>query len=72
MTFDLRLPVGLLFTLLGLLLTGFGLVSPAEIYRRSLGINVNLLWGAVVLLFGAVMLALALRARQRGAGPTRD
>ena len=45
MTFDLRLPVGLLFTLLGLLLTGFGLVSPAEIYRRSLGINVNLAVG---------------------------
>ncbi|MBP7777149.1 MAG: hypothetical protein KA371_08485 [Acidobacteria bacterium] len=72
MTFDLRLPVGLLFTLLGLLLTGFGLVSPAEIYRRSLGINVNLIWGAVVLLFGAVMLVAALLARRRAAGPSRE
>ncbi|MCC6987621.1 MAG: hypothetical protein IT181_01400 [Acidobacteria bacterium] len=72
MTFDLRLPVGLLFTLLGLLLTGFGLVSPAEIYRRSLGVNVNLIWGAVVLLFGAVMLVAALLARRRAAGPSRE
>ncbi len=72
MTFDLRLPVGVLFTLLGLLLTGFGLVSPAEIYRRSLGINVNLVWGAVVLLFGAVMLVAALLARRRAAGSSRE
>ena len=61
--FDLRLPVGLLFTILGLLLTGFGLVTPAAIYRRSLGINVNLAWGLVILAFGALMLFVAIRAR---------
>jgi hypothetical protein len=61
--FDLRLPIGILFTLLGLLLAVFGLVTPAEIYQRSLGINVNLAWGLVILAFGALMLFVALRAR---------
>jgi hypothetical protein len=72
MTFDLRLPVGLLFTLLGLLLTLFGLVTPAVLYQRSLGININLVWGAVILVFGVVMLAAALAARRRAAGPRRE
>ncbi len=63
MNFDLRLPIGLLFTLLGLLLSVFGLLSPAEIYKKSLGINVNLVWGLVILAFGTLMLIFALRAR---------
>jgi hypothetical protein len=63
MNFDLRLPLGLLLTLLGLLLSVFGLFSPAEIYQRSLGINVNLVWGLVILAFGIVALIFALRAR---------
>jgi len=62
MAFDLRLPIGLLFTLLGLLLAGFGLLSPPELYVKSMGLNVNLVWGLVVLAFGAGMLTWA-RAR---------
>jgi len=65
MTFDLRLPIGLLFTLLGLLLSVFGLVTPAELYQTSLGLNMNLWWGLMILVFGATMLAFALRARNR-------
>jgi hypothetical protein len=65
MNFDLRLPLGLIFTLFGILLTGYGLVSDPAIYARSLGLNVNLGWGAVILVFGIWMLALALRARRR-------
>jgi multisubunit Na+/H+ antiporter MnhG subunit len=61
MNFDLRLPIGLLFTLFGLLLTGFGLVSSPEIYQRSLGINVNLWWGLFLLVFGLFMLFLSRR-----------
>jgi hypothetical protein len=63
MIFDLRLPIGLLFSLLGTLLTVVGLTTPESLYRKSLGLNVNLLWGLVVLGFGVVMLGLALRAR---------
>lgn len=58
MGLDIRLPIGAMFTLFGLLLTVFGLLGEKSIYQRSLGINVNLAWGAVLLLFGLIMLAL--------------
>jgi hypothetical protein len=56
MGFDLRRPLGAMFTLLGLLLVGFGLISDPVLYQRSFGMNVNLIWGAVLLVFGGVML----------------
>jgi hypothetical protein len=63
MNFDLRLPIGLMFTLFGAMLTVFGLISDPAIYKRSLGININLNWGLVMLVFGVVMLVLAIRGR---------
>jgi hypothetical protein len=66
MDLDLRWPLGLIFTLFGAILTGFGLLSDPGLYRRSLDINVNAIWGAVVLVFGLAMLGLAFRARKRG------
>lgn len=63
MNFDLRLPIGLMFTLFGGMLTLFGIFSNPEIYSRSLNINVNLWWGGFLLLFGLFMLFLALRKR---------
>jgi ABC-type Fe3+-siderophore transport system permease subunit len=65
MKLDLRLPIGLMFTIVGALLTVFGLMSDDAIYARSLGINVNLWWGLVLLAFGVVMLAFAIRASRR-------
>jgi hypothetical protein len=65
MNLDLRLPIGLMFTIDGLLLVGFGLVSDPAIYARSLGANVNLWWGLVLLVFGLGMLALAMRHPKR-------
>jgi multisubunit Na+/H+ antiporter MnhG subunit len=61
MALDLRLPIGLLFGLLGLLLAGYGAVTGPEVYQKSLGINVNAWWGLAMLVFGLVMLALARR-----------
>ena len=66
MNLDLRLPIGLMFSFIGALLAVFGFLSDKSIYARSLGINVNLWWGLVLLAFGVVMLTLALRARRRG------
>jgi ABC-type Fe3+-siderophore transport system permease subunit len=63
MGLDIRWPMGLLFLLLGAILAVYGLVSDPGIYARSLGLNVNLWWGAVLLSSGAVMIALARRAR---------
>ena len=65
MNFDLRLPIGLIFSLFGLMLSVYGIVSDPAIYVRSLSINVNLDWGLVLLAFGAFMLTLAIRARQK-------
>jgi hypothetical protein len=61
MGLDIRLPIGFLFTIFGVLLMTFGTLSDKAIYERSLGINVNLDWGVVMLLFGAVMLFLGRR-----------
>lgn len=61
MGLDIRLPIGAMFTLFGLLLTLYGLIGDKSIYQRSLGINVNVGWGAVLLIFGLVMLALGRR-----------
>ncbi len=67
MHLDVRLPLGLLFLLLGLILIVYGLTSGPAIYaQHSLGQNVNLLWGAVFALFGAVMLAFARRGKPGG------
>ncbi len=72
MDLDVRLPIGLMFSVFGLLLAGFGLVSDPGIYAaHSLGINVNLDWGLVLLAFGATMLLIALRARRSRAATTR-
>jgi protein-S-isoprenylcysteine O-methyltransferase Ste14 len=65
MSLDIRIPTGLLFAILGLILACFGVVSDRAIYQRSLGINVNLWWGVVLLGFGLVMLLLARRAGRR-------
>jgi hypothetical protein len=65
MKLDLRLPIGLMFAIFGVLLTVYGLVSDRAIYARSLGVNVNLWWGLVLIAFGVVMLAFAIRARGR-------
>jgi hypothetical protein len=56
MGLDLRIPIGLMFTVFGVLLSGFGLFSDKSIYRASLGININLQWGLVMLGFGVIML----------------
>ena len=61
MNLDLRLPIGLMFTAIGALLVVYGLVADTAIYAKSLGINVNLWWGVVLLLFGGMMLWLARR-----------
>ncbi len=57
MGLDIRLPIGLMFALLGALLALFGLFTGGgEMYRQhSLGININLWWGIAMLAFGAVM-----------------
>jgi hypothetical protein len=63
MGLDIRLPIGMLFTILGMLLTVFGFLSNPSLYAQSLGINVNLGWGMVLFFFGLFMLYLATRGK---------
>ena len=66
MRFDIRLPIGLLFLALGLLLVWLppDQRSPALYREHSLGVNINLVWGSVMAVFGLAMLGLTLlRAR---------
>jgi hypothetical protein len=63
MGLDIRLPIGLLFSVLGLLLAGFGVFSDKGIYQRSLGLNVNLAWGLILLIFGIIMVVFGNRGR---------
>ena len=66
MEVDIRLPMGFMFSILGALLTLFGIITSGDtaLYRRSLGINVNLWSGLLMLAFGLLMLFMAIRARR--------
>src|SRR3954469_6858775 len=64
---DIRIPIGGLFTVLGVMLTGYGLATvdePAR-YARSLSVNVNLWWGMVMFAFGLGLLLSATFYRRR-------
>ncbi|HNX43745.1 MAG TPA: hypothetical protein PLJ84_06945 [Bacteroidales bacterium] len=61
---DIRFPIGSLFTILGAILTIYGGVTGnAEIYKASLGMNVNLWTGLAMLIFGLWFLFMAWRKR---------
>jgi len=62
MGLDIRLPIGMLFTIFGIMLIAFGVFSNPALYVQSLGININLNWGVILLIFGAIMLFLGARA----------
>jgi hypothetical protein len=59
MGLDVKLPIGLIFTIFGALLVIYGLTSDPAIYSKSLGININLRWGGLMLAFGLLMLYLS-------------
>jgi len=67
MGFDIRMPIGMLFSLFGILLIGYGAATRgSEMYaKHSLGVNMNVWWGGALLAFGLVMLALTRLRRKR-------
>ena len=67
MGLDIRFPIGLMFSIIGLLVAVYGLAtgSNKELYQRSLDININLVWGIVLLVFGAWMLIMAIRGKKK-------
>ncbi len=65
MNLDLRIPMGLMFTLVGLILSVFGLMTMGDpMYMKSGGLNANLDWGVVLLVFGGAMFLLGRRGQK--------
>ncbi len=71
MQFDVRTPIGALFAALGILLTAVGLINDKNIYEKSLGININLKWGLVMLAFGLLMITLGRRQARSSRNKTK-
>lgn len=67
MDLDIRLPIACLFLLVGALLIGYGFLGPAPIstVQPPFSFSVNVAWGAVMVLFGAIFLAAAWAGRRR-------
>ena len=67
MFYDPRISLGMLFTLIGTVLTAFGLAtrSNADVYSKSMGIDANLCWGLVLLVFGILVLTLGRRGQMK-------
>jgi len=64
MGLDIRLPIGALFTAFGAILTLYGIFGDPGERSHSLGWNINLWWGLVLLVFGVVFLVAGRRARR--------
>lgn len=60
MQLDIRLPIGLMFSVLGILLLIVGLFAGGQ-STQSQQTSVNLWWGVVMLVFGIVMFFLGRR-----------
>jgi hypothetical protein len=67
MFYDARISMGMLFTLIGTILTAFGVAtrSNTAAYTKSLGIDANLWWGLVLLAFGVVVMMLGRRGQTK-------
>lgn len=64
MNLDIRVPIGAMFSLMGLVLSIYGLItSGGEMYAKSFGINMNLYWGGAMLLFGILMFVFGFKAQ---------
>jgi hypothetical protein len=67
MGLDIKFPIGLMFTIFGVMLTIFGIFTNGnvELYKTSLGININVWSGVFMLIFGVAMLIPALIKRKK-------
>ena len=64
MGLDIRIPLGLMFLVTGGLMALYGLFTRGSaIYEKSLNININLIWGGLMLVFGLVMYIMGRRPR---------
>lgn len=63
---DIRWPIGIIFTLYGIILLIFGATTDPQIFvERSMGVNIDMWWGLAMLIFGLIMGGFALAASRR-------
>lgn len=73
MSFDVRLPIGLLFLAIGGLVAVYGLTGDqAALTAHSAGMNIDLIWGLIMAAFGAVMLGMVVLARKGELPPPEE
>jgi hypothetical protein len=65
MGLDIRLPIGIILTIYGVVLVVYGAVADPAMFESSAGVNIDVWWGAAMLVFGLFMGTLALRASRR-------
>jgi hypothetical protein len=64
MGLDIRLPLGMIFLILGAIMVAYGFYTRGSaIYASAGGLNINLIWGSVMLLFGLVMFIASRRSK---------
>ncbi len=64
MGLDIRIPLGLIFLIVGAIMAAYGLFTRGStIYAKSMDININLIWGALMLVFGLAMFLVGRRQR---------
>ncbi len=64
MGLDIRIPLGLIFLITGGMMSVFGLLTRhSDIYEKSMGVNLNLTWGAIMFVFGLVMFLVGRRQK---------
>jgi hypothetical protein len=65
MGLDIRIPLGLIFLIIGNIMTWYGFFtrSNADLYARSLDINLNLGWGVLMVIFGGIMFYFGRRQK---------
>ncbi len=65
MGLDIRIPLGLIFLIIGGIMSIYGIVTrnAADIYQKSMGINLNLTWGLLMFIFGLIMYLIGKRQK---------
>jgi hypothetical protein len=65
MGLDIRIPLGMIFLIIGAILGVYGAVThgDAALYAPSLGVDLNLVWGGVMFIFGAIMYFVGKRQK---------
>lgn len=65
MGLDIRIPLGLIFLIIGTIMATYGLVTRGSMmYLVSMGVNLNVLWGSALVVFGTAVLIAGWRSRK--------